>query len=85
VTNLAHHARTVREKSTARHLIQLLREVMARCYQGEERPAAVLKRAFRFVFGNIKSQDAIVVGRYPRFKDEVRENAELVRRICSEP
>jgi hypothetical protein len=46
---------------------------------------AQLERAFRFALGNIKPQDAVIVGMYPRFKDEVHENAELVRRICSEP
>ena len=43
-----------------------------------------LERALRFTFGNIKPQDAAIVGMYPRFKDEVGENAELVRRICWE-
>ncbi len=43
-----------------------------------------LERAFRFAYTNIKPRDAVIVGMYPRFKDEVRENAELVRRICSE-
>jgi len=42
-----------------------------------------LEQAFRFAFENIKPQDAVIVGMYPRFKDEVRENAELARRICS--
>jgi hypothetical protein len=44
-----------------------------------------LERAFRFAFTNIKPQDGVIVGMYPRFKDEVRENADRVRRICSEP
>jgi len=44
-----------------------------------------LERAFRFVLTNIKPQDAIIVGMFPRFKDEVRENVELVSRILSEP
>ncbi len=42
-----------------------------------------LEGAFRFAFANIKPQDAAIVGMYPRFKNEIRENAELVRRICS--
>jgi replicative DNA helicase len=49
-TNLAHYARTVREKATARQLIGLSQEVMTRCYQGEERPAAVLERAESEIF-----------------------------------
>jgi hypothetical protein len=40
-------------------------------------------QAFQFAFENIKPQDAVTVGMYPRFKDEIRENAETVREICS--
>jgi len=40
-------------------------------------------KAFRFAFQNIKPQDGVIVGMYPRFKDEIRENAEMVRQICS--
>jgi hypothetical protein len=43
--------------------------------------AGKLEQAFRFAFGNIKAQDGVIVGMYPRFKDEVRENADLVRRL----
>ncbi len=42
-----------------------------------------LERAFRFVLTHIKPQDAIIVGMFPRYKDEVRENVELVSRILS--
>lgn len=38
--------------------------------------------AFRFVLGNIKSTDAVIVGMCPKFKDEPLENAEIVRSIC---
>jgi hypothetical protein len=41
-----------------------------------------LEKAFRFAFDNIKPRDAVIVGMYPRFKDEVREDADLVRRIA---
>jgi len=44
-----------------------------------------LEKAFRFAFDNIKPTDAVIVGMYPRFKDEVGENAELVRRIAARP
>lgn len=40
-----------------------------------------IDRAFRFAFENIKPTDAVIVGMYPRFSDQVRENAERVRRI----
>ena len=45
-------------------------------------PEAV-ERAFRFALDGIKPTDAVIVGMYPRFKDEVRENTELVRRILT--
>ncbi|HXK62491.1 MAG TPA: hypothetical protein PLP42_21600, partial [Acidobacteriota bacterium] len=41
------------------------------------------EEAFRYAFENIKPQDAVIVGMYPRFKDEIRENAETVRRLLS--
>jgi hypothetical protein len=46
-------------------------------------PADAREKAFRFAFDNIKPQDAVIVGMYPRFKDEVRENADMVRRVLS--
>ncbi len=45
-------------------------------------PDAV-ERAFRFALANIKPSDAVIVGMYPRFKDEVIENTALVRRILA--
>jgi hypothetical protein len=44
-----------------------------------------IERAFRFALTNIKPTDAVIVGMYPRFKDEVRENTELVRRVLAGP
>ena len=43
-----------------------------------------LEGEFRFAFTNIKPQDGVITGMYPRFKDELSENAEIVRRICTE-
>lgn len=40
-------------------------------------------QAFRTAFESIKPTDAIIVGMFPKFKDEVRENAELVHRILT--
>jgi hypothetical protein len=42
-----------------------------------------IESAFRFALTNIKPTDAIIVGMFPRYKDEVQENTELVRRILS--
>jgi len=44
-----------------------------------------LEKAFRFAFENIKPRDAVIVGMYPRFKDEVRENAALAARFGGTP
>jgi hypothetical protein len=40
--------------------------------------------AFRTAFASIKPTDGIYVGMFPKFKDEVRENAELVCKILSQ-
>ncbi|MEE8399034.1 MAG: hypothetical protein V3S89_08510 [Desulfobacterales bacterium] len=36
---------------------------------------------FETVLGSIKPTDAVIVGMYPRFSDEVKENADLVRKF----
>jgi hypothetical protein len=36
--------------------------------------------AFKFAFDNIKQTDAVIVGMYPRFEDEVRLNASYARK-----
>ncbi len=40
-----------------------------------------IDRAFQFAYSNIKPQDAVIVGMYPRYSDQVRENAARVRKI----
>ncbi len=42
-----------------------------------------IERAFRMVFDNVKPQDGMIVGMYPRYADQVRENADRVRRILA--
>lgn len=37
-------------------------------------------RAFEFVLKHIKSKDAVIVGMYPRYADQIRENADFVRK-----
>jgi len=41
----------------------------------------MVDRAFSVAFDSIKPQDCVIVGMYPRYKDEVTENADRVRRI----
>lgn len=42
-----------------------------------------VEQAFRFALANIKPGDAAIVGMYPRFKDEVKENVEIVRKLTA--
>lgn len=45
--------------------------------------AEQVERAIRFAFAHIKPSDAVIVGMYPRFKDEPEENAAIVRRLLT--
>jgi len=38
-----------------------------------------VRRAFEFVFEHIKATDAVIVGMYPRYTDQIKENADFVR------
>jgi len=38
-----------------------------------------VRRAFEFVLGHIKPTDAVIVGMYPRYTDQIKENADIVR------
>jgi hypothetical protein len=49
-----------------------------RCGQPEE-----VANAFASAFQNIKPTDAVIVGMFPRFRDEPAENAALVRRFAT--
>ncbi len=42
-----------------------------------------VEQAFRTAFESIKPTDAIYVGMFPRYRDEVKENAEIVQRILA--
>ena len=42
-----------------------------------------IEQAFRTAFKSIKPIDGVYVGMFPRVKDEVRENAEIVHRILT--
>jgi hypothetical protein len=43
--------------------------------------AEAIENSVRYALTNIKATDAVIVGMFPKFKDEVAENAALVRRI----
>ena len=44
-----------------------------------------IESAFRFALSNIKPSDAVIVGMFPRFSDQVRENTGIVRRLLAAP
>lgn len=44
-----------------------------------------VENSFRYAVTNIKPGDAVIVGTFPRYKDEMRENAALVRRFSGQP
>ena len=46
-----------------------------------------VREAFRFAFANIKPSDAVIVGMYPRFFDEIGHNTRLVGQYgaCQRP
>ncbi len=43
-------------------------------------PAAV-EASFRYAFEHIKPGDAVIIGMFPKFSDQISENAAIVRRI----
>jgi len=47
------------------------------------RSPEMVDQAFKDAFDNIKPQDCIIVGMFPRFQDEVKENCDRVRRILN--
>jgi hypothetical protein len=42
-----------------------------------------VRRAFEFAFKNIKPTDAVIVGMFPRFSDQLSENVRIVRELAS--
>jgi hypothetical protein len=46
-------------------------------------PEKGIEQAFRTAFESIKPTDGVYVGMFPKFKDEVRENAEIVHRVLT--
>jgi hypothetical protein len=42
-----------------------------------------VEKAFREAFSSIKPQDCVIVGMFPRFQDEVKENCDRVRQILT--
>jgi hypothetical protein len=47
-----------------------------------DRPESV-RKAFEFAFQNIKRGDGVIVGMYPRYTDQIGENAALARELAA--
>ena len=47
-----------------------------------ENPAQI-RQCFETAFANVKPTDAVIVGMYQQLSDQVAENAQIVREICS--
>ncbi len=44
---------------------------------------AQIEASFRFAYSNIKPTDAVIVGMYPRYSDQVQQNTSLVAKILA--
>lgn len=42
-----------------------------------------VEKAFAFAYANIKPTDAVIVGLFPIFNDEIKEDAALARKYAS--
>jgi len=40
-----------------------------------------VRESFRFAFSHIKPSDGVVVGMFPKYRDVVRENVEIVKQL----
>jgi hypothetical protein len=45
--------------------------------------ARTVREAFQFAFEHIKPTDGVIVGMYPRYQDQIRENAQHVRQFST--
>ena len=41
-----------------------------------------VREAFQFAFEHLKPTDGVIVGMYPRYQDQVKENAEYAREFA---
>jgi len=75
-------------KSDPPRMYQVIRQTRKPCFAFKilaagRIPDRGIEQAFRTAFESIKPMDGIYVGVFPRVKDEVRENAEIVHRILT--
>jgi hypothetical protein len=51
---------------------------------GEEEIAGLIEKSMREVYGNIKPADIVLVGAFQKYKNQIRENAEIAARVLGE-
>jgi len=51
-----------------------------KCHNGQ-----AVKEAFKFAFEHVKPTDAVIVGMYPRYHDQIQENAQYTRGFAKPP
>ncbi|MFH1824620.1 MAG: hypothetical protein ABH873_05270 [Candidatus Firestonebacteria bacterium] len=42
-----------------------------------------VKKSFEYAFENIKPTDAVVIGAFQKYKNQIKENSQIVKRILS--
>jgi hypothetical protein len=75
-------------KSDPAHMYRVMRQTRKPCFAFKILAAGRVadggvEQAFRTAFESIKPTDGVYVGMFPKYKDEVRENAEIVHRILT--
>ena len=72
------------------HAYQVARQASKTCFLFKilaagrrARTPEEVDEAFKEAFDNIKPQDCVIVGMFPRFQDQVKENCDRVRRILN--
>jgi hypothetical protein len=81
--------REIYVQSDPARMYSVMRQTQKPCFAfkvlaaGRIQDGGSVEQAFRTAFESIKPIDGIFVGVFPRAKDEVRENAEIVHRILA--
>jgi hypothetical protein len=81
--------REIYVQSDPARMYSVMRQTQKPCFAfkvlaaGRIQDGGSVEQAFRTAFESIKPTDGIFVGVFPRAKDEIRENAEIVHRILT--
>lgn len=84
------HVIEIFDDSDRDKMLDVIRSVTKPCLAikilGAGRNSAVpvmTRRAFQHTFERIKPTDAVVVGMFPKYRNQIEENAALVRELCA--